>query len=202
MRPWLIWSIVIGIIVIIAVTKFGIHIVCRNDDIRLRILVGPIRLKLKQKQEKKRKESAKSKRKPKAYRSKKRLDWKPWAKAILSHWDDMLALFLRVLRSPTFDLLKLYITVGGDEPDVNAINYGRTCAFIGGLLGPLESVFYVKKRQIDISCSWDGASTVYEAEAVLTLRVYEALALILVGFKLIVTLYFEVNNRKKEEDKI
>ena len=202
MRPWLIWGIVIGIIAIVAATKFGVHFGFHHDDLRLRILVGPIRLRLKHKQEKKRQVSGKSKSKQRAYRSKKKLDWKPWAKAVFAHWDEVLTLFSRVLKSPTFELLRLYITVGGYEPDKNAINYGRTCAFVGGFLVPLESVFLVKKRQISITCSWDEASTTYEAEAVLTLRVYEALALMLVGFKLIVTLYFEVNNRKKEEDRL
>jgi len=196
MTPWLIWSLVIGLLVLLAVTKLGVHFLYDGESVRLRVLIGPLRLELMQKQ-KKRKNIASDKT-TLTSTPKKSFSWKPWMKAILHRLDEVLALCSRILRTPTFDLLRIHVIIADGEPDEKAIKYGRICAAVGSLLEPVENVFTISKRSVVIYCSFEDEVTSYEAEAAITLRVYEVIALLFAGLKLIYSLYCEVKDSKKE----
>jgi len=107
----------------------------------------------------------------------------------------------RVLTAPTIDILKLYISVGG-EPDECAVRYGQICAGVGALLAPLENTFAVLKRDVGVRCTFGSEKLKIDLETRVTLKIYEVIALLVAGLRLLLCLYREVNMNKKVVQKL
>lgn len=193
MRVWLPWLIFVGVVVVIAFLKVGVCIYY-SSDLEIRLLIGKLRLSFSEKEKKQAKE--KTSASPNSGKKAKR-NIKHWLHVALENRTEIINLFLRVLSTPVLDVLRIDISVGGKEPDQCALNYGRICALVGVFLAPVESAFVIKKRSVNIQCTFEEAEIEFKAEAAMTLRVYEIVALVLAMLKLGFGLYHQVKSNMK-----
>ena len=89
----------------------------------------------------------------------------------------------------TIRILKVRLRLAGDDPYTLSLNYGRTWAAAGNLIPWLEEIFHIKKRDVDISCDYNGESNVLFMKLDIYLTVARLIALLAGYAKLI-------NNRK------
>ena len=186
MRPWMVWLLVLACLALLAAAKVGVHVYYREKKLRLDLLISKFRFTLlgrerkKPKGQKKRQTPKEKMQKPKAQKVPKegKPELKPWLQAVQTYWRELLELVGRVLTSPTLDVLKLQILVGGKDAVV-------------------ENTFGIRKRQIDVRCCFDRDTLDVTAEAAITIRIYEifALAFSLLGLGL--KLFLAAKNSKK-----
>ena len=100
----------------------------------------------------------------------------------------------KVLTSPTLDILRLHIAVGGGDPEMT---YGKICAGMGAGLPLLYNTFRVKKDDIQVVCRYDLSKVVIMAEVEATIRIGEVFALVGTVIGLLVKIYLT----KKRNDK-
>ena len=208
MRPWMVWLLVLACLALLAAAKVGVHVSYLEKKLRLDLLVSKFRFTIlggepkKPKRQKKRQAPKEKTQKPKAEKAPKaqkegKPDLKPWLQAAQTYWRELLELVGRVLTSPTLDVLKLQILVGGKDAEACAMTYGRICAVVGCVLPVVENTFGIRKRQIDVHCCFDRENLDISAEAAITIRIYEifalAFALLGLGLKLLLA---EKNNKK------
>ena len=57
-------------------------------------------------------------------------------------------------------MLKMRLTMAGDDPCDLAVNYGKAWAAVGNLMPLLEQLFVIKKRDVQVACDFVGSQTV------------------------------------------
>lgn len=105
-------------------------------------------------------------------------EYKPWVKAILSHWSDVIEMIGRVLTTLTFEKIHLDVEVGGEDPAECAIAYGEACAAVCALTAPIENMFTIKKYKINVNCCYDRKDMKVEFTGAIRLRVYQLISLL------------------------
>lgn len=166
--------IVLAVLFLIALLPMGIHLQYK-DDLHVFLKIGPWKKLLDEESKAKKPESKKLT--PPKDRPAKQKTAKSWLPVLRKHWREILGAVGRILKAPTLDLLRLDIAVGDEDPAKCAISYGRICAAVGAGIPVVEGVFHVKKRQINVNCCFDQSGTEIGADVVLTLRVYQIIAL-------------------------
>ena len=208
MRPWMVWLLVLACLALVAAAKVGVHVSYLEKKLRLDLLISKFRLTLlggepkKPKRQKKRRTSEEKTQKPKKQKAAKtpkegKPNLKPWLQAVQTYWRELLELVGRVLTSPTLDVLKLQILVGGKDAEACAMTYGRICAVVGSVLPVVENTFGIRKRQIDVRCCFDRENLDISAEAAITIRIYEIFALAFAMLGLGLKLLLAAKNNKK-----
>ena len=199
------WLITLAVLVILALVKVGVHVRYEEKVLRLELLISKFRIvlmgedkpekKKKKKKDKPKKEKEQKKKDPKPKKDKPKKKGNilenPWVQAVLDYWRELLALVGRVLTSPTLDVLRLQLWVGGGDSEKCAMTYGRVCAVLGGVLPVVENTFGIRKRQIEVWCCYDRDSIDVAAETSITVRIYEVFALVFallgLGIKIFIT---------------
>lgn len=193
MSMWLLWLIIAAVLTTVAFLRVGVYVVYRND-LDLKLQVGGVRLAFSGKERKSEKKTVTSGAGGKAKSGR---TLKLWLQAAIERRAEILELIARVLSAPTLDVLRIHVWVGGKEPDQCALNYGRICALVGSLLGPVESIYMIKKKSVDVRCEFDRTDIEFDLEIATTLRVYEIAALAFAGLKLGFGLYRQVKSNVK-----
>ena len=181
------WLIALGVLVLIAIIPAGASIFYDEDGFRAFMIAGPFRIpvfpvKKKEKKEKPKKEvkkktgkSSPAKAKPKEKKKKggSLLDFLPVLDKIL----DFLSAFRRKLRVPH---LELKLILGGGDPSDVAYNYGRGWVVLGNLMPLLDSVLYIKKRDLEVECDFTASETLVIARLDLTITLGRLLGAVVV----------------------
>jgi len=204
-RPVYVWMIVLAILALFAMIKVGVHVSYDEKKLRLELLISKFRLVLlgddkPHKPKNKKQKQAPKKPKPKQtspQKKKGKLLENPWILAVWDYLQDILAVIGKVLRSPTLDVLRLELWVGGGDSEKCAMNYGRICAVLSGVLPMVENTFGVRKRKINVWCCYDRDSIDVSAEAAITVRIYESFALAFVILGLGIKILLQARNYKK-----
>lgn len=196
------WLITVAILILLALLPLGVKIAYDSDGLVLKIVLGPVKLTLlprKEKTPKKKGDSAKGKnaepqkrqedslpqppQAPKAKVAKKETkggsltDFIPLVKVAL----DLLRDFRRKLR---LDDLYLRLVLASSDPCDLAVNYGKTWAAIGNLMPVLETLFVIKKRDVEVECDFTASETLVIARVEITITLGRLLALLAVyGFR-------------------
>ena len=206
MKAWVVWTIILATLACLAFVKVGIHVAYEDKLLQLELIIAKIRLVLMGKDKSEKPKNPKTKKKEPAKQSspktestkKKGKIWEnPWVRAVLDHWQALLGLIGRVLTTPTLDILRLQIWVGGGDSEKCAMNYGRICAVLGGVLPVVENTFGIRKRQIEVLCCYDRDSLEVSAEASITVRIFEIFALAGALLGLGIKLFLQARNYKK-----
>lgn len=169
----MLWLILPIVLIMIAFLEIGI-LLSYDDSMRLWFLVGKLRFSLSLKDEEREQSTVQGSAKSKKKRKK---NLKPWLKAVLQNWIEILETIGNTLAAPTLEKLELQVFVGGQDPEGSAMNYGRICSVVGCVLPIVENTFTVKKRLIDIRCSFEKDHIEFKAEAAATLKIYELVTL-------------------------
>lgn len=198
------WLIALGVLVLIAIIPAGASIFYDEDGFRAFVIAGPFRIpvfpvKKKEKKEKPKKEvkkktgkSSPAKAKPKEKKKKggSLLDFLPVLDKIL----DFLSAFRRKLRVPH---LELKLILGGGDPSDVAYNYGRGWVVLGNLMPLLDSVLYIKKRDLEVECDFLAEKTTVVARFDISITIGRLLSLVIVqGVPVLYKLLKVLNKRK------
>ena len=180
------WLIVLGILVLLAITPVGVHGGYNSDGILLRIIAGPARItvlpaKKKEKKPKDKKPKVKKEKPAKAPKKaappeKKKekggsvTDFLPLLQIVF----DFLGEFRRKLR---VNRLELKLILAGGDPCNLAVNYGKAWAAVGNLMPQLDRFFVIKKRDVEVECDFTASETLVVARLDLTITLGRLLAL-------------------------
>lgn len=178
------WWITLGILFLLAILPLGARVRYDADGIRVRIILGPIRVTVfplprwlqkktsapKDTEKKNQKDSA-----PKSDQEQKKggslKDFLPLIRLGL----DLLGDFRIKLR---LNNLELKLVLAGDDPCDLAVNYGRAWAALGNLQPRLERVFVIKKRDLNVECDFTASQTLVTAALDITITLGRLLSLI------------------------
>lgn len=202
------WIVAFILVALFLFLKVGVRFRWDNDSSVLKIRIGFVRFSLStdQKKQKKKKDQKPKKAKeiqqnvdspaPMQKKQKKTMSptLKSWIRALIDCRGELLALIGKVLTSPTLDLLRLHIDVGGNDAEMQ---YGKICAGLGAGLPVLYHTFRVKKDDIRVSCRYDIPKIQIMAEVEATVMIYEIFTIIGTVIGLLVKLYLT----KKRNDK-
>ena len=201
------WLIALAALLLFLLLKVGVRILWDSESLILKIRVGLLRFALSsdKKSKKKKTEKKKQEKKPESTvrqqdtEQKKRRkvaspSMKSWLMALFERRSELLSLIGKVLMSPTLDLLRLHIAVGGGDAEMT---YGKICAGMGAGLPVLYNTFRVKKDDIQVVCRCDLPKVVILAEIETTVRIGEIFSLIGTVIGLLVKIYLT----KKRNDK-
>ena len=205
MRPVFVWMIVLAILAVLAMIKVGVHVSYEEKMLRLELLISKFKIVLlgdhkpkKPKKEKQKKAPKESKpKKTPSQKKKGKLLENPWILAVWDYLQDILDVIGRVLRSPTLDVLRLELWVGGGDSEKCAMNYGRICAILSGVLPMVENTFGIRKRQINVWCCYDRDSIDISAETAITVKLYEVFALVFAILGLGIKILLQARKYKK-----
>ena len=210
MRGLTVWFIVLAALVLLAMVKVGVRVTYDEKKLRVGLLIFRFKMVLlgddkPEKPEKPKKEKTKKEKRPSVRaeskqqkpKEKKNILQNPWVQAVLEYWRELLALVGRVLTTPTLDVLRLQLWVGGGDSEKCAMTYGRVCAILGGVLPVVENTFGIRKRQIAVWCCYDRDAIDVSAEAAITVKIYEVFALVFALLGLGIKLLIQARNSKK-----
>lgn len=199
------WWIALGILFLLAILPLGVSIRYDEDGVRVRVILGIIRITvfplpgwLKKKDKKKpaektEKKKKKQKKEPKPQTEKKGgslTDFLPLVKVGLEFLGD----FRRKLR---LNYLQLKLVLAGDDPCDLATNYGRAWAALGNLQPQLERIFVIKKRDLNVECDFTASQTLVTAALDITITLGRLIGLLVVYGIRILKEFLKIKKKRK-----
>ena len=202
------WLIVLGILVLLAITPVGVLTGYNSDGVQLRIVAGPVRITVlpAKKKDKKPKEKRPKPKKEKPPKSEKKsgkqekqkktekggsvLDFLPLLQIVF----DFLGEFRRKLR---VDRLEMKLILGGGDPATLGINYGKAWAAVGNLMPQLERFFVIKKRDVEVECDFTAAQTLIIARLQITITIGRILSMVVRYAIRALLEYLKIENKRK-----
>ncbi len=185
--------IFLTIVVLICLIPLGCRVRIDQGTI-LRVFIGPFHMQILPKKEgakPKKEEKPKEKKPKKPKKPKKTGEEKPKKKFKLSDLSDFMPMIRTALRavgslrrSVVLQRMMIHVTYGAKDAASKGINYGRAWAAIGMLTPPLESVFRIRKR--DLQALFDPDAEGFSLEMDLQAR-------LLLGQILWIGLYYGVS---------
>jgi len=174
-------GIVLGVLLILAMLRFGASVEYCEDGFNVTARAGPIRYcvyprKPKPKREKKPKEKKAHKVKEKKEEP---VTEKPGTlETVRGVLADAVKTLGRLRRRLLISNLRIWYIAAGDDPSKTAISFGRACAAYGGLLPILENNFRIKHRDLRASVDFDLEEPGVYVYAVISLAVWEAVYIV------------------------
>ncbi|MBE6933788.1 MAG: DUF2953 domain-containing protein [Ruminococcaceae bacterium] len=99
-------------------------------------------------------------------------------KTLLSIFKIALEFFGELRRKIRVKRLELQVTAAGDSPYDAAVHYGQAWVAVGLLMSPLEQLFTIKKRNIQVGCDFEAEDTKVYFRADITITLWRLLSLI------------------------
>jgi len=194
------WLIAIGCIILVCMIPIGVYVLYNADGIQvsltlgfLRFTVYPGRKSRETKKSKEQKDNTGSK--TSTHTGGKITDFLPIVNLVL----DFLKDFKRKL---IVKRLEFQLILTDADPCNLAINYGRACGVLSGLIVLLEQSFRIHRRDTQVICDFTGSETLIVARLDLAIRIGTALRLAgWHGFRIIKE-YFAILNRRKGGAKV
>lgn len=215
------WAIVLGILLLIAMLRFGVDAVYGADGLTATAVIGPFRVRLypkkaetdedrvkselrkarkKAKDEKKAAKKAAKKAGKKAGKKeinegeKKKSLMKP---GMLSNLLDMLPavgkLLDRFRRRLLIKRLIIDFTAGGSDPSNTALMYGASFTGFWGLTPWLERHFRIRKRELHSNVDFEAVKPVIYVNAAVSIAVWEVFYIIFAMVPAIIRFLVKVN---------
>lgn len=193
------WLIALGVLLLLAILPIGVSAVYNAEGPLVRVILGPVRWTVypEKKKQKKPKEMRRAKKVTKPATRKEPeetggswTDFLPLIKTALSFLNGIRRK-LRVKR------LEMKLTLAGGDPCDLALNYGRAWAAVGNLMPLLEKVLVIKKRNVEVQCDFEAASTVVYARLDVTITLGRFLVLLVRYGIRALKQYIELKNQRK-----
>lgn len=198
----MVWLVVVALLLLLLLLPVSLSAVYDAAGARLWLFLGPVKIKLypgdKEEQQKKNKvnKTTKARQNDSASGSGgSLLDFFPLVKRVF----DIFGHFRRKLR---VSVLQLYLTVGGDDPADQAVNYGKICAWVSGVLPLAEQCLNIKKRDIKINCDFQAEKTTVQAKVKLMMTVGRLLHTVMWHGFGILREYIKIMNSRKGGTKV
>jgi hypothetical protein len=159
----------IALLLLVLLLPVGVRIRYNQEGVKLWYVIGPVRLLHKAKEDKK-----KTKKKDDGLNIRKMLGMSDheadsvWEK-FRTDLQLIFSLFGYLRPKIKIQYLELKLNLAGGSPGTLAMAYGGAWAAIGGFLPVLEEAFILKKRDLDVTCDFNGDATTLEAKLNLTI---------------------------------
>lgn len=183
------WLIALGILAALAVLPLGVSARYNAAGVLVQVIAGPVRVKVFPLKKKEKKQPAENKEEeppqtgdasPQAEEKKS----EPAGEKTPGSWKKFLPLvqvaldflgdFRRKLR---VNRLEMKLILASDDPADLAINYGRAWAALGNLWPRLESLFVIRKRDVQVECDFVSEETRVFARMDMTIALGRLLSL-------------------------
>ena len=176
----LLWilGILAALIVLLCLTRVGVHAVLRNSEVLIRVRVGPIPFQVypskekKPKEEKPEKEKPPKEKRPKEKKGKPKIGFADIKDAVQTLWPPLKRALDRTQRGIRIAPLDLSVTVGGrEDPATAAERYGDLYAAVWTVMPALEQVLDIREPHIHVGIDFDVPETEIAGEAGVSIRV-------------------------------
>lgn len=200
------WLIALAVLIAVGLIPLGGFVRYDSGGLLVKVVAGFLRFKVYPLPKRKKAEPKKAEKQKKPSKSKE-------AKAppkdkpeeqkggSLRDFYPLIQLGLRFLnhfrRKLRINHLVLKITLGGEDPCDLAVNYGRTWAALANLVPTLERYFRIRQRNFEVQCDFTAQETLLEAQAELTLRVYELIHMGIVYGYLFIKEFLQLKKKRK-----
>lgn len=210
------WVITAAILFFLAILPLGAGLSYDAAGATVRIIAGPIRITLFPGKKKTRKDEKKSSHpkkdsatKPEEKKDKNKAETpdenEPEKKAKSGgSWKDFLPLVQVLLdtlnrfrRKLRVNRLEMKVILAGDDPCDLGLNYGRAWAAVSNLLSALDSVFVIKKQDVQIECDFTAEKTLVTARLDLTITLGRLLSLASIAAVKGLREYFKIMKKRK-----
>ena len=176
----LLWilGVLTALIVLLCLTRVGVHAVLRNSEVLIRVRVGPFRFQVypskekKPKEEKPEKEKPPKEKRPKGKKEKPKIGFSDIKDAVRTLWPPLKRALDRTRRGIRIAPLDLSVTVGGrEDPATAAERYGDLYAAVWTVTPALEQVLDIREPHIHVGIDFDVPETEIAGEAGVSIRV-------------------------------
>ena len=179
----LLWilGVLTALIVLLCLTRVGVHAVFRGGDAVIRARVGPFRFRVYPPKEKKpkadkpkkeKKQKPPKEKKPKGEREKSKISLADIKDAIQTLWPPLKRALGRTRRGIRVEPLDLSVTVGGGgDPAAAAELYGSLHAGVWTGMPVLEQLLVIPNPHIHIGIDFDRAQTETSGEVGVSIRI-------------------------------
>lgn len=169
----LIGIIIIGVILLLIALVLFIRVrffLEYQDDLTMRLYVGPFRLKhvFDSKEEKARRKG----KEPEPEEPEEKVGG---VKKIMKTVNLILKILRHLKGRVTIENLRLYCTIGSENPMEAALLYGSGWAAIGNIVGILENQFVIKKRDCQMFCQYCDMDMAFYIKLDMHMRVWDLL---------------------------
>lgn len=214
------WWITLGILVLLAIMPLGASVRYNEDGVKVRIILGFIRLTVFPLPKWMKKSGGKSKDNQKDKKSKKKKEEKPAQEELsdeeekpeekkkggsLKDFLPMVKIGLNFLgdfrRKLRVNYLQVKLVLAGDDPCDLAVNYGRTWAALSNLQPQLERALVIKKRDLNVECDFTGAETLVTARLDITITLGRLIGLAVVYGVRVLKVFLKIKKNKKAVQK-
>lgn len=89
--------------------------------------------------------------------------------------DDAKKIFVKIKNKIRIDLLKIELSIGGDDPAQTAMTYGGACAVVFPAVSALEVFINIKRKKVFIDPAFNGESNIV-FDCLISIRLGSALA--------------------------
>ena len=164
--------ILVALITILIVLPVGVRVRYQEDALKMWYTIGPIRLLRYPDDDTSRKKRKKSKISVRTVLNEPIKANRRYDNVIGDFWAELkttLELFWFLRPKLRIQRLELKLHLAGDDPAAVALQYGGAWAALGGLLPLLEEAFILKKRQLDVDCSFNRGATTLDAKLDITI---------------------------------
>ncbi len=197
------WLIVAAVLLLLYFLPLGADVRYDSAGFRLMAIFGPIRIRLlpaskKKPKEQKKKKSETPKKPPQAATKKAEED------PAGGSWTDFLPIARTALsllnglrRKIRVNRLQMQLIMAGDDPCDLAVNYGRAWAALGNLQPALERCFVIRKRDLSVTCDFEGTQTLVLLRMKLTITLGRLLWLLLRYGVQAIYQYFTIQKHRK-----
>lgn len=176
----LLWilGILAALVVLLCLTRVGVHAVFRDGEALIRARIGPFRFRVypskekKPKEEKPEKEKPPKEKRPKEKKAKPKIGFSDIKDAVRTLWPPLKRALDRTRRGIRIAPLDLSVTVGGrEDPATAAERYGDLYAAVWTVTPALEQVLDIREPHIHVGIDFDVPETEIAGEAGVSIRV-------------------------------
>ncbi|MDY3984795.1 hypothetical protein [Dysosmobacter sp.] len=179
----LLWilGILAALIVLLCLTRVGVHAVFRGGQTLVRVRVGPFRFQVypvkekkpkEEKPKKEKKEKAPKEKQSKDERAKPKITLADIKDAVRTLWPPLKRALGRTRRGIRVAPLDLSVTVGGQaDPAAAAERYGDLHAAVWTVMPALEQVLDIRNPRIHVGIDFDAPGTEVSGEAGISIRI-------------------------------
>jgi len=179
-------AIVVAILILIALFRFGVSVEYSSDGVTVKAQVGPLKLRVfprevspKKEAKQKLKKAAKKEKAAlkKALKKQKPKDEKKpgGLKMFFEVLPSVKTALGRIRRRLLIKRLTIHYTAGGEDPATAALTYGAANAAFNTVVPLLEKAFRIKRKDLRASFDFDAPEPLIYVNVAISLAVWEAI---------------------------
>ncbi|MBR4865016.1 MAG: DUF2953 domain-containing protein [Oscillospiraceae bacterium] len=191
------WLVAIAVLLLIGFIPLSLRLRYDEQGFCMWLQILPFRLSLVPGAKKKKKKTAKGAKKTATDGKSQKKGGK--LAAFLPYVENVLEFLAELPRRLTVRKLEATLILANSDPCDLAVNYGRIWAALGNLMPRLESMFRIRKREMQVECDFMSEETKVFFTMDIALTVGRLLSMIVFHGSRILRKYITIMNKEREE---